>query len=468
MGLFTIRFLRFLQLLSFSEPIKKLGFAILPLALGGAAAAIIGSWTFSRWRVRKSFDNVAWEHVDKIRRAAHETTHENQNFAEIYREKGLLTKPEYDHLEDERKRLDDEIQKFRAVILKPHFEKQQKIVKAHIEYLKTLVPANPHDKAILETLEQQVDKVRTKQEDLGALEIQKQKLNDLQIAAAKNHHFNLGKQVDDMIQASQAPAITDTKKAFNAYLTALQNRLSRKQVEELLDENNPKKEEILNDQPQNPLIKAEIEEELDPVNNIEPRVVVQEEQKKIEGDDKPEEKKEEQVNETPQGDLATPEAQVEEKKDADASKPQEEGVDGDNKPEEEKELQLDETPQGDLTPEAQVEENIDADAAKPQEEGVDGDNKPEEEKELQLDETPQGDLATPETHVEENIDADAAKPQEEGVDGDNKPEEKKNEEAHGNHLEDDDEEFVIFEVKNEKIEEGKNNPIIKDLDNKFF
>ena len=195
----------------------------------------MGSWTFSRWRVRKDFNDIAWEHVDKIRRAAHETTHENQNFGEIYREKGFLTKPEFDHLEQDRKQLDEEIQKFRAVILKPHFEKLQIIVKAHIEFLKPLVSNNPHDKAILEALEQQVDKVRTKQEDLGALETQKQKLNDLQIEAAKNHHFILGKQVDDLIQVSQAPAITDTKKAFNAYLTALQNKLSHKQVEELLD-----------------------------------------------------------------------------------------------------------------------------------------------------------------------------------------------------------------------------------------
>lgn len=448
---------------------KALGIAILPLALGAAVTTIMGSWAFSRWRVNKRFDNVAWDHVDKIRRAAHETTHENQNFADIYLAKGLLTKPEFDHLDKERQRLDDEIQKFRAVILKPHFEKQQKIVKAHIEYLKTLVPANPHDKAILETLEQQVDKVRTKQEDLGALEIQKQKLNDLQTAAAKNHHFNLGKQVDDMIQASQAPAIMDTKKAFNAYLTALQNRLSHKQVEELLDENNPKKEEIKNDQPQNPLIKAEIEEELDPAKIIEPLVIVQDEQKKAEGDDKPEEKKEEQLDESPQGDPAAPEAHVEEIIDTDATKLQEEGVDGDNKSEEMKEEQLDEAPQSDLAaPVAQVEEKIDADAAKPLEEGVDGDNKSEEEKEEQLDETPQSDLTSPEAQAEESIDIDAGKLQQEGVDGDSKSEETKDEEVHGNQLEekDDDEEgFVIFEAK---IEESQDNPTINDLDNKFI
>ena len=216
-------------------------FAVLPLAVGFAAISVMGSWAISRWRVQKQFNEIAWDHVDKIRRAAHETTHENQNFGEIYREKGFLIKPEFDHLEQERNKLDEEIQKFRAVILKPHFEKQQTRVKAHIGILKTLVPNNPHDKAILEALEQQVDKVRTKQEDLGALETQKQKLNDLQTEAAKNHHKILGRQVDDLIQFSQAPAITDTRLAFNAYLTALQNKLSHKKVEELLNGDDRKK-----------------------------------------------------------------------------------------------------------------------------------------------------------------------------------------------------------------------------------
>lgn len=254
--------------------LKVFGIAAFPLAIGADALLVFGTWMFSRYRLRKHFDGVAWGHVDQIRRVANEITYKNQKFGELNQIRTLLQKPEFSHLEADIKQLDEEIRKFRSVVLAPYFEDKQQIVKAHIQYVKVLVQAHAQDKAIVEALEVEINKVGKKEQNLELLETQKQKLREIRTAAVRDHLNELNQQINDLVRTAQGPDFTDSKKAFMKHLEGLMRKLSNREIENLIplgpldivagDEvevENDKKDDILDQPNPDDLPEVLIEEE---------------------------------------------------------------------------------------------------------------------------------------------------------------------------------------------------------------
>lgn len=211
----------------------KFGVAALPLGLG-AAGLIIGLCGFYlHKKVQQHFDDIAWEHLDQIRRSAHDITDKNQDFQEVVKERAALEKPEFQHLKDDLKNLDEETRRFRKDATAPHYDNKRDFVKVHIALLLPKVQANPQDKTLLEALQKEVDNIGTDKQDLVALETAKQKLKDLQTPQALADLAELSQQINDLANAAQGPDFENTKKAYLEYLKGLQNKLSRKDVEDL-------------------------------------------------------------------------------------------------------------------------------------------------------------------------------------------------------------------------------------------
>src|SRR5262249_35833737 len=95
----------------------------LPLAAGGVTLILL----YLQNRVHKHFNEIAWDYVDQIRKFAHVTTAENQKFANISLLRAYLMRPEFKRLDSELKLLDEEIRKFREVVLKSHGEDQKNL-----------------------------------------------------------------------------------------------------------------------------------------------------------------------------------------------------------------------------------------------------------------------------------------------------------------------------------------------------
>lgn len=94
------------------------GIGAFPLAMGAGALLVLGAWSFSRNRVRNHFNEIAWEHVNAMRKAAHQMTYTHQQFGPIHHYKGFLAQPEFEHLKEDIKQLDQELFKFRDAVTK--------------------------------------------------------------------------------------------------------------------------------------------------------------------------------------------------------------------------------------------------------------------------------------------------------------------------------------------------------------
>jgi hypothetical protein len=214
--------------------LSKCGVAALPLTIGFAALSVLGACGYSRYCLRNHFKEIAWGHVDNIRRAANKTTNTNQNLGTIADYRKHLEKPEFDDLNDDKKQLDEEIRKFRSVALAPYYEDKLQILTGHLKVLKDLVQANVQDKALVEALEAEVNKVKKPEQNLEKLETQKQALRQLKTPTAHFHFNEVSKQINDLIKVAQSPDFDDAKNAFMQYLTGLMGRLAHhKKIEAL-------------------------------------------------------------------------------------------------------------------------------------------------------------------------------------------------------------------------------------------
>lgn len=219
-------------LLSFA--LTKYGVAALPLGLCAAGMMIGGCIILSSKRVQQHFDDNAWEHIDLMRRAANNLTSKNQDFAAYNKERAALDKPEFHHLKDDLKRLDEEMRKVRLDIAAPHYANMRDIVKAHLDILAPKVQGNAQDKKLWEDLEHALDNVGTDDQDLAELEKQKQKLKNLQTPQALADQPEISRQIDEVVKAAQGTDFDKTKEAFLEYLKGMQQRLSsQKDVEDL-------------------------------------------------------------------------------------------------------------------------------------------------------------------------------------------------------------------------------------------
>lgn len=206
---------------------RRFGVGAFPLAASGGTLIVMGAYYLSRNTVQKHFDEKAWGHIDQIRRIAHKITDKNQKFGDINQHRTPLMQPEFKHLDDDLKKLDEEISKFKTAVLSPSCEDKKQIIKAHLTYLRTLVQANAQDKNAMDALEEAVDKVGQTDQDLNALELQKQKLHDLQTLAAQTHIVELKQQIDALIKTIGTPILADSKKALIKHLEGLQKKLAQ-------------------------------------------------------------------------------------------------------------------------------------------------------------------------------------------------------------------------------------------------
>jgi hypothetical protein len=78
--------------------LSQYGVAALALTIGFSATCVLGACYYSRYRLRNHFKEIAWGHVDNIRRAANKTTNTNQNLGTIADYRKHLEKPEFDDL----------------------------------------------------------------------------------------------------------------------------------------------------------------------------------------------------------------------------------------------------------------------------------------------------------------------------------------------------------------------------------
>lgn len=270
--------------------LKKYGVAALPITMGASAATMMGAFCYSRYRLRNHFKEIAWKHVDNIRRAANDITYKNQNFGDLAKNRKLLEAPEFGDIKDDYfKLIDEEIRKFRQVALAPYYEDKLKIVTGHLNVLKALVQAHPQDKALIEALETEINKVGKPDQDLEKLETQMQSLYQLHTPGASDLHCNkLSQQIDDLIKAAQGPDLADSKKVFMTYLTGLMEKWAPyKDIADLTPRPplNINVNSQSNDKPENPDDpEILLEEDTDGVqkNTTPPEVLLKEEKKEDE------------------------------------------------------------------------------------------------------------------------------------------------------------------------------------------
>lgn len=260
--------------------------AAFPLALGGGTLLFAGACTYSRYRVRKHFDNLAWDHIDEIRRLSYKTSSKQQYFGNISEERARLMQPEFSHLDIQIKELDEELRKFRNVVLSADCNDKKNVVKAHLTYLVNLVQTSAHDKALIEALESEIDKVGQKNQNLTALETNKQKLHDLQTTQARTHIAELKQQIDTFVKATEGPSLTDSREVFRKFAEGLQEKLaSHRTIEDLsLDDdendNDIKKDEDKSKEDKSPIddqSKGDVQIRVDEENKDDMKIFVDEE-----------------------------------------------------------------------------------------------------------------------------------------------------------------------------------------------
>lgn len=203
----------------------QLGIASLPLSLCGAAFIIGGCGLFVQRRVRQHFNKIASGHLETMRKEAEQISNKNQNFPLLMQEQAILGKPEFSHLKDDFKSLEEETAKFRKGAALPTIDDKKLPLKAHLAFLSPLIQTNPQDKALLEALEQKLNAIGTPTQDLAAIETQKQKLGEFQTQLGKDHQLELKGQVDDLLKTAEGPDIAKIKETYIKYLEGLQGKL---------------------------------------------------------------------------------------------------------------------------------------------------------------------------------------------------------------------------------------------------
>lgn len=203
--------------------IKRLGIAAFPIGAGFGTILVIGSGMYSRHRVRKHFDKIAWRHVDNIRRAAYFTHSQTNQLTLITQERASLRDPQFKHLD--LKALDKEIYEFKKIASSPTFESLKKIVDAHFDDVKKLVQTSPSDLQLIENLEKEIKRLKTNDSDPGALETQKLKLNEVQSDQVLTEIKSLKDQVDELVKAAPGPTFEESKSSFIEYLLGFQKTL---------------------------------------------------------------------------------------------------------------------------------------------------------------------------------------------------------------------------------------------------
>ncbi|WP_068466586.1 hypothetical protein [Candidatus Protochlamydia phocaeensis] len=96
-------------------------FGLATFALSGIAGftIILGTCAFLRHQVRSRHNEMAWDHVDQIRRAVNRTTKPSHHFATMEASVTELKKSRFGHLEDNVKRIEEQIRTFNRTINSP-------------------------------------------------------------------------------------------------------------------------------------------------------------------------------------------------------------------------------------------------------------------------------------------------------------------------------------------------------------
>lgn len=207
--------------------IKVFTVAAFPLALGLGTLLVTGAYSFSRYRLRKHFDDIAWNHLEEIRQTiAHVNTDKNQQIKRITQHYNLLQQPEFVHLDSDLKQLNEEMRHFRKIALSPSYEDQKIIVQSHLNYLEALVKGEVGDENLIKTLKTEIGKVGQKDQNMESLELHKQKLHDLKVKGARDHIEELERQINDLVQAAQRPTFKNAQQQLLQYIESLQNKLA--------------------------------------------------------------------------------------------------------------------------------------------------------------------------------------------------------------------------------------------------
>lgn len=209
------------------------GNASLPPAIAIGILIFLNTFSFSRQRINKYFNDIAWGHVNLIRKAVHETTYKNLKFDQIEQQTKKLEEPQFSHLEARFKELNEEVRKFKNVALGVQYQDKLAIVLAHLATLKDHVHDSPEDMELVASLEKEINKVGNGY-DLAEIEKNKQSLKGSTHPQMKNSVAELTKQIDEMIQALQGPNLTSKKKDFLTYLENFQKKLSPNKILEIL------------------------------------------------------------------------------------------------------------------------------------------------------------------------------------------------------------------------------------------
>lgn len=95
-----------------------LGFIAFPLVLAGDSLVITGCYGLIPYRrLTKEYNEQAWEQLDLLRKHIyHHTSPKNQEVKKIQEYVEIVKKPQYVHIEDEIKKLEETIQKYKSVL----------------------------------------------------------------------------------------------------------------------------------------------------------------------------------------------------------------------------------------------------------------------------------------------------------------------------------------------------------------
>lgn len=199
------------------------GIATFPLALCAGATIVGLSGLLVHQRIMKHYSRIASAHLKKMEEEAKKISNGNQNFVSLETELSSLKKPEFTHLSEKLKNLDDQTKTFKKAATKPTIEDQKAILKAHID---TIQSGNPQDQDILKNLNQQIETVGTDKQNLKDLETHKHKLRQFQSQIAISHQVELSKQINKLLKIAQGSNFIEIRKAYVKHLHDLQQNLA--------------------------------------------------------------------------------------------------------------------------------------------------------------------------------------------------------------------------------------------------
>lgn len=211
--------------------VKRFGSGAFALALGVGVAIFLCACCISHYRVRKFHDAKAWKHVNDIRKEANESTGAKQNFAEIEKIRSKLKKPRYSHLEEDMKGLDENLRKFKKVVVSPSLTDKKNVVKVQLSQTYALAEAADHeeDKKVLKKLEGAINKVGTVAQDITELETQKEAVQTVKTQTVKDRIPKLVDQIDELKALANTASLDDARATFLEQLKSLQSKLDSSQ-----------------------------------------------------------------------------------------------------------------------------------------------------------------------------------------------------------------------------------------------